>query len=63
MIRVLKVSPKNQYSKFFYKNLTFNQIWLILWMMDSDALPSSLIDSNVSMKWKQRKSKESRHAP
>jgi hypothetical protein len=29
----------------------------------SDALPSSLIDSNASLKWKQRKSKESGHAP
>jgi hypothetical protein len=26
-----------------------------------DVLPSSLIDSNVSLKWKQRKSKESKH--
>jgi hypothetical protein len=27
-----------------------------------DVLPSSLIDSNVSLKWKQRKSKKSKHA-
>ncbi len=29
----------------------------------NDALPSSLMDSNVSLNWKQRKSKESGHAP
>jgi hypothetical protein len=28
-----------------------------------DALPSSLIDSNMSLKLKHRKNKESRHAP
>jgi hypothetical protein len=28
-----------------------------------DTLPSSLIDSNVNLKWKQRKSKELKHAP
>jgi hypothetical protein len=28
-----------------------------------DVLPSSLIDSNVSLEWKQRKSKESGHTP
>jgi len=28
-----------------------------------DALPSSLIDSNVSLKWKQQKGKELGHAP
>jgi len=28
------------------------------WGMFSDALLSSLIDSNVNMRWKQRKSKE-----
>jgi hypothetical protein len=28
-----------------------------------DVLPSSLIDSNVNLKWNQRKSKELRHVP
>jgi hypothetical protein len=28
-----------------------------------DALPNSLIDSNLNMKWKWRKSKESKHDP
>ncbi len=28
-----------------------------------DALPTSFIDSNVSLRWKQQKSKELRHAP
>jgi hypothetical protein len=30
---------------------------------DSDTLPGSLVDSIESLKWKQRKSKESRHIP
>jgi hypothetical protein len=30
---------------------------------DFDALPSSLINSNVSLKWKQWKSKELGHTP
>jgi hypothetical protein len=29
----------------------------------NDTLPSSLTDSNVSLKWKQRKSKELMHTP
>jgi hypothetical protein len=29
----------------------------------SDALPSSLMDSNVSLNWKQQKSKELGHVP
>jgi len=29
----------------------------------SDAPPSSLMDSNVNLNWKQRKSKEPGHAP
>jgi hypothetical protein len=31
--------------------------------MLNDALPSSLIDSNVSLRWKQRKSKELGYIP
>jgi hypothetical protein len=31
--------------------------------IEFDAFPSSLINSNVSMEWKQRKSKELGHAP
>jgi hypothetical protein len=30
---------------------------------DDNTLPSSLIDSNVNIKWKQRKSKELGHVP
>jgi hypothetical protein len=30
---------------------------------DIDELPNSLMDSNVSMKWKHQKSKELGHAP
>jgi hypothetical protein len=28
-----------------------------------DVLPTPFIDSNVNLRWKQRKSKELRHAP
>ncbi len=49
-----------------------NDIWVLIpWpstkyiirgkVVSSDALPSSLIDSNVSLKWKQRKSKKLGH--
>jgi len=34
MIRFLELSPKNQDSN-IYIYITFNQIWFILWMMDS----------------------------
>jgi hypothetical protein len=39
---------------------SFLQIFL---KTHNDALPSSLIDSNVSLRWKQWKSKELGHAP
>jgi hypothetical protein len=29
----------------------------------SDMFPGSLIDSNINLKWKQQKNKESKHAP
>jgi hypothetical protein len=31
--------------------------------IEHDALPTPFIDSNVSLKWKQRKNKELGHAP
>ncbi len=34
---------------------------VLIWYID--ALPSSLIDSKMSLKWKQRKCKESKHIP
>jgi hypothetical protein len=39
-------------------------VWNKLRSMElrGDMLPSSLIDANVSLKWKQRKSKELGHA-
>jgi hypothetical protein len=54
---------------------TFTKTWKHLWSYKTlrfltlnfnttlDALSSSWIDSNVSLKWKQQKSKESGHAP
>ncbi len=33
------------------------------WGTQNDALPTLFIDSNVNLKWKQRKSKELGHAP
>jgi hypothetical protein len=40
-------------------------LWLVLARFDciGNALPSSLIDSNVSLRWKQQKSKELGHDP
>jgi hypothetical protein len=37
--------------------------WLVYNWMFIDAPPSFLMDSNVNPNWKQRKNKESRHAP
>jgi hypothetical protein len=44
------------------KRMTIKHIdlWIIhTQLTNPDTLPSSLIDSNVSLKWKQQKSKES----
>jgi len=40
-----------------------NEIDYWMTMMVCDALPSSLVDSNVSLNWKQRKSQELGHTP
>jgi hypothetical protein len=46
-----------------WRNMSKKHSTFIIDLVGGDAFPSSLIESNVSLKWKQQKSKESGHTP
>jgi hypothetical protein len=55
----IKKNDHNSYG-FQEKKKKHIDLWIIhTQLTNPDTLPSSLIDSNVSLKWKQQKSKES----
>jgi hypothetical protein len=74
-IYLWKKSTKLKYLFFQFESYLIKQIYMEMFINDfeyvidpdlnltCDELPSSLINSNVNMRWKQRKNKELGHAP